>query len=173
MIVSEIYEMDDMLIAVVLKQEYSAPQIIRIVEVPDLNLTPEFFVDARRGFPNNKEYNKFRSKRITWDTLERYTVLVASINNRGGVAVFEDSLMKKRARDMFGVKARCKYARKFPTKAADCGFPPLPTGAALSCSVFRTASMIRSKSLSTLGQHVSNAVRTKSTRQQEGGHTSS
>ena len=128
MILTEIYEMDDMLIAVVLKQEYSAPQIIRIVEVPDMNLTPEFFVDARRGFPNNKEYNKSRSKRITWDTLERYTVLVASINNRGGFTVFEDSLMKKRARSMFGVKARCKYARKFPTKAADCGLSPYQLG---------------------------------------------
>ena len=128
MILTEIYEMDDMLIAVVLKQEYSAPQIIRIVEVPDMNLTPEFFLDARRGFPNNKEYNKSRSKRITWDTLERYNVLVASINNRGGFAVFEDSLMKKRARSMFGVKARYEYARNFPTKAADCGLSPYQLG---------------------------------------------
>lgn len=128
MILTEIYEMDDMLIAVVLKQEYSAPQIIRIVEVPDTNLTPEFFVDARRGFPNNKEYNKSRSKRITWDTLERYNVLVASINNRGGFTVFEDSLMKKRARSMFGVKARYKYARNFPTKAADCVLSPYQWG---------------------------------------------
>lgn len=128
MILTEIYETDDMLIAVVLKQEYSAPQIIRIVEVPDMNLTPEFFVNARRGFPNYKEYNKFRSKRITWDALERYTVLVASINNRGGFAVFEDSLMKKRARDMFGVEARYKYARNFPTKAADCGLSPYQLG---------------------------------------------
>ena len=124
MILTEFYEVGDTLVAVVLEQEYSAPEVVRIVEVSDMNLTPEFFANARRGFPDYKQYWHGRTKNITWDYLERYRVLVASINNRGGFNVFDDCLMKKRGRSMFGRRAIREYARSFPTKATDCGLSP-------------------------------------------------
>lgn len=123
MILSEFYEVGDSLVAVVIEQEYSAPKVVRIVEVPETNLTPEFFVNARRGFPGYKTFSMCRTKSATWDYLERYNVLVASVNNRGGFNVFDDCMMRKRARSMFGKKARYQYARCFPAKAADCGLP--------------------------------------------------
>ena len=124
MILSQFYEVGDMLVAVVLDQEYNGPKVIRVVEIPDMNLTPEFFINARRGFPNYKPYYHGCTKDLTWNYLERYRVLVASINNRGGFQVFDDCLMKKRARSMFGKKAIKEYARSFPTKATDCGLSP-------------------------------------------------
>lgn len=120
MIMSEFYEVGDIIVAVVLKQEYSKPQIVRIVEIPEMNMTPEFFINARQGFPGYKPFSMRRTDNATWNYLEKYKVLVASINDRGGFVTFDDELMKKRGRSMFGKKARYQYARSFPAQAADC-----------------------------------------------------
>lgn len=89
MILSEIYQMHDRLCAVVLDPESETLTPIRVVNLDTKELTPQFFSDARAGFPDAKPFRPYNPNSLNWLIIEKYGLLVASINNRGGFIVFE------------------------------------------------------------------------------------
>lgn len=110
MIVSEIYEtMAGDLYGVVLNEDI---EIIRIVELHDRELTPDFFDRARKGFPNSPLYEPC-DRRQTWGIIEASCHLVATITNCKGFIVHDTSDFTYRSKAMFGKKARMNYERKY------------------------------------------------------------
>lgn len=116
MILSEIYQMHDRLCAVVLDPESGTITPIRVVNLDTKELTPQFFSDARAGFPDAKPFRPYNPNSLNWLIIEKYGLLVASINNLGGFIVFESPDMIPLARSLFSKKARLNYERRFPAR---------------------------------------------------------
>ena len=116
MILSEIYQMHDRLCAVVLDPESGTLTPIRVVNLDTKELTPQFFSDARAGFPDAKPFRPYNPNSLNWLIIEKYGLLVASINNLGGFIVFESPDMIPLARSLFSKKARLNYERRFPAR---------------------------------------------------------
>lgn len=113
MILSEIYQMNDRLCAVVLDPDSEIITPIRVVNLDVKELTPQFFSDAKAGFPAAKPFRPYNPNSLNWLIIEKYGLLVASINNRGGFVVFESPDMIQLARSLFSKKARLNYERRF------------------------------------------------------------
>ena len=113
MILSEIYQMHDRLCAVVLDPESGTLTPIRVVNLDTKELTPQFFSDARAGFPDAKPFRPYNPNSLNWLIIEKYGLLVASINNLGGFIVFESPDMIPLTKSLFSKKARLNYERRF------------------------------------------------------------
>lgn len=113
MILSEIYQMHDRLCAVVLDPESETITPIRVVNLDTKELTPQFFSDARAGFPDAKPFRPYNPNSLNWLIIEKYGLLVASINNLGGFIVFESPDMIPLTKSLFSKKARLNYERRF------------------------------------------------------------
>lgn len=113
MILSEIYQMHDRLCAVVLDPESGTITPIRVVNLDTKELTPQFFSDARAGFPDAKPFRPYNPNSLNWLIIEKYGLLVASINNLGGFIVFESPDMIPLARSLFSKKARLNYENPY------------------------------------------------------------
>lgn len=116
MILSEIYQMHDRLCAVVLDPESGTLTPIRVVNLDTKELTPQFFSDARAGFPDAKPFRPYNPNSLNWLIIEKYGLLVASINNLGGFIVFESPDMIPLTKSLFSKKARLNYERFFPQR---------------------------------------------------------
>lgn len=53
---------------------------------------------------------------LNWLIIEKYGLLVASINNRGGFIVFESPDMIPLTKSLFSKKARLNYERRFSSR---------------------------------------------------------
>ena len=111
MIISEIYEnaAEDMF-GVVISEDL---EILKIVKLNDMNLTPQFFERARNGFKELENYKPTIPKNLVWDQIERGGKLVATITDHDGFVVHDDGQMTKRSRKMFGKKARLTYEKRY------------------------------------------------------------
>lgn len=116
MIISEIYEnVAEEMFGVVINEELN---ILKIVKLDDTMLTPEFFMQARQGFKERKNYNPSIPKQIVWERIERSSRLIASITDHDGFIVHDDGQMTKRGRNMFGKRARMNYDRRYGSQNA-------------------------------------------------------
>lgn len=114
MILSEIYQMNNRLCAVVLDPENETLEPIRVVDLDVKELTPQFFSDAKAGFPDAKPFRPYNPNNLNWLIIEKNGLLVASINNLDGFIVFESPDMIPLAKSLFSKKARLNYERRFP-----------------------------------------------------------
>lgn len=116
MIISEIYEnVAEELFAVVFNEDLD---VLKIAKLNDTALTPEFFARARSGFKEYKNYDPNIPRRIVWERIERSGRLIASITDHNGFIVHDDGQMTKRGQNMFGMKARILYEKRYSGKTA-------------------------------------------------------
>lgn len=170
MILSEIYQMHDRLCAVVLDPESGTLTPIRVVNLDTKELTPQFFSDARAGFPDAKPFRPYNPNSLNWLIIEKYGLLVASINNLGGFIVFESHDMIPAARSLFSKKARLNYERRFPARETwQSPCIRLTTGAGLRSQRLK---MRVSKSQPTMASAASRLAATKSIRRVRAVHIS-
>lgn len=108
---TEVYETaNEEFLGVVVDDEINP---VRIVCINESELTPELFEQARQNFKNAPQHKSRAPIDIEWNRIERGCTLVATLTDRGGFIVHDDTTMSKHSKKMFSKKARMEYARKY------------------------------------------------------------